>query len=102
MPDVEEGFPFGETVLVFKTAGKIFLLLSLDSTPMQYNLKCDPDRAIELREQYPESILPGYHMNKKHWNTIIPGNGLPVALQKEMIRNSYELVKPKSKRNSKG
>jgi len=102
LPDVEEGFPFGETVLVFKTAGKIFLLLSLDSTPMQYNLKCDPDRAIELREQYPESILPGYHMNKKHWNTIIPGNGLPVALQKEMIRNSYELVKPKSKRNSKG
>lgn len=102
MPDVEEGFPFGETVLVFKTAGKIFLLLSLDSSPMQYNLKCDPDRAIELREQYPESILPGYHMNKKHWNTIIPGNGLPVALQKEMIRNSYELVKPKSKRNSKG
>jgi len=101
-PEVEEGLPFGETVLVFKTGGKIFLLLSLDSTPMQYNLKCDPDRAIELREQYPESILPGYHMNKKHWNTVIPGNAVPVSLQKEMIRDSYELVRPKQKHNSKG
>ncbi len=68
--DVEETLPFGPETLVFKVSGKIFLLLSLDSHPLQFNVKCDPDEAIEWREQYPENVLPGYHMNKKHWNTV--------------------------------
>ena len=68
---VTEGFPFGEDTLVFKVNAKIFALVSLTSSPLQFNVKCDPATAIELRDEYPESVLPGYHMNKKHWNTVI-------------------------------
>jgi predicted DNA-binding protein (MmcQ/YjbR family) len=96
----EEGFPFGETTLVFKVAGKIFLLMSLDAVPHRFNVKCDPDKAIELRENY-ESILPGYHMNKKHWNTVIVDGALPAALIKLMIDDSYDLVKPKVKKTER-
>lgn len=91
---VEEGFPFGETVLVFKVKGKIFLLLPLDEEVVQFNVKCDPDRAIELREQY-EVVQPGYHMNKKHWNTVIVDGTLTTKQLKEMIDHSYELVSKK-------
>jgi predicted DNA-binding protein (MmcQ/YjbR family) len=70
-PNAEESFPFGEDTLVFKVNNKIFLLTGLDSHPLQFNVKCHPDKAIELREEFPENVLPGYHMNKKHWNTII-------------------------------
>ncbi len=70
-PSVTEGFPFGEDTLVFKVNKKIFLLAGLDSSPLQFNVKCEPEKAIQLREDHPESVLPGYHMNKKHWNTII-------------------------------
>ena len=95
--NVEEGFPFGEQTLVFKVNGKIFLLLSLTSQPLQFNAKCDPERAIELREQY-ECIIPGYHMNKKHWNTVIVDNTLTAKQLKELITHYYELVnKPKKK-----
>lgn len=94
---VEEGFPFGEEVLVFKVKGKIFLLLNLYSQPLQFNVKCDPDRAIDLREQY-ESIIPGYHMNKKHWNTIIADRSLSSTLLKELIDHSYDLVSGKTKK----
>jgi predicted DNA-binding protein (MmcQ/YjbR family) len=93
----EESFPFGNETLVFKVGGKIFLLLSLDAVPSQFNVKCDPDRAIELREQY-ESIVPGYHMNKKHWNTVILDGTLSGALIKTMIDASFDLVKPTVKR----
>lgn len=96
--DVEEGFPFGNETLVFKIAGKIFLLVSLDSQPVQFNVKCDPDHAVELREEYPDSVLPGYHMNKKHWNTVIVDGRLSNRLLLEMIKDSYELVKPKMKK----
>lgn len=89
--DVTEGFPFGEDTLVFKVAGKLFLLMGLDSEPLQMNLKCNPDKAIELREEY-ASIIPGYHMNKKHWNSIILDGTIPAKLVKEMIDWSYELV----------
>ena len=96
--DVSESFPFGEGTLVFKTGTKIFLLLSLDNAPVTFNVKCDPDKAVELREEYPENILPGYHMNKKHWNTVIP-EGLKKAILREMIDDSYALVaKVKTKR----
>jgi len=95
-PEVEEGFPFGEETLVFKTAGKIFLLVGLNHEPLQFNAKCDPERAIELREQY-ESIIPGYHMNKRHWNSVIVDKRLPDKLLKELIDHSYTLVRPKRK-----
>ncbi|WP_118951195.1 MmcQ/YjbR family DNA-binding protein [Taibaiella helva] len=95
--DAEEGFPFGEGALVFKVAGKMFLLLSLDAMPVSFNAKCDPDRALELREEH-ESIIPGYHMNKKHWNTVIVDGSLGDKLIKELIDHSYDLVKPKTKK----
>jgi predicted DNA-binding protein (MmcQ/YjbR family) len=88
---VTEDFPFDEETLVFKVAGKIFLLASLESVPLQINLKCDPEKAIELREEY-ESVQPGYHMNKKHWNTIIFDGTVPVKKILEWIDNSYNLV----------
>src|ERR1700761_5388986 len=94
----EEGFPFGEETLVFKVNGKIFLLVSLYSQPLQFNAKCDPERAVELREEY-DSIIPGYHMNKKHWNTVIVDNTLTNKQLKELIDHSYSLVlKPKKKK----
>lgn len=96
-PDVEETLPFGPDVLVFKVSGKIFLLIPLDSHPLQFNAKCDPERALELRESYP-SILPGYHMNKTHWNTIILDGTVPITLARELIDHSYELVRPKARR----
>jgi predicted DNA-binding protein (MmcQ/YjbR family) len=89
---VTEGFPFGEDTLVFKVKEKIFLLASLDSSPLQFNLKCDPGKAIELREEYPENILPGYHMNKKHWNTVIIDGSIPKKLVLQMIDDSYKLA----------
>jgi predicted DNA-binding protein (MmcQ/YjbR family) len=91
-PSVTEGFPFGEDTLVFKVKGKIFLLAALDESPLQFNVKCDPEKAIQLREDHPGSVLPGYHMNKKHWNTVIVDGRLSAKQLKEMIDNSYGLV----------
>jgi len=85
-----ESTPFGEDTLVYKVYGKIFMLLSLD-TPLQINLKCDPELAIELREKY-ESITPGYHMNKTHWNTIIIDGTVPVREILKLIDHSYYLI----------
>ena len=93
--DVEEGFPFGESTLVFKTTGKIFLLVSLDTTPVQFNVKCDPEKAIELRDTY-DAVQPGYHMNKKHWNTIIVDGTLSQSQLKNFIKDSYNLISKKS------
>jgi predicted DNA-binding protein (MmcQ/YjbR family) len=97
-PSVTEGFPFGEDTLVFKVSGKIFLLAALDESPLRFNVKCDPEKAIQLREDYPESVLPGYHMNKKHWNTIIVDGRLSAKQLKEMIDDSYALVSPKKRK----
>ena len=91
LPDVEEGFPFGPETLVFKSGGKIFLLMSLDAQPLQFNVKCDPELAIELRDQY-DCIRPGYHMNKRHWNTIVVDNTLTAKQIKEQVKHSYELI----------
>ncbi|MDQ2719791.1 MAG: MmcQ/YjbR family DNA-binding protein [Bacteroidota bacterium] len=91
LKDVTEGFPFGEETLVFKTNNKIFLLVSLSSQPLQFNVKCDPEYAIQLREQY-SSILPGYHMNKKHWNTIFVDGSLSSLQLKHFIQESYFLI----------
>ena len=87
---VEQDFPFGEEVLVFKVGGKIFLLVSLDSYD-GFNVKCDPEYALPLRETY-SVIQPGYHMNKKHWNTINIHADVTIPLMQELIRHSYELV----------
>lgn len=88
---VTEEFPFDEETLVFKVAGKIFLLVSLDSIPLQFNVKCDPEVATDLRERY-ESVEPGYHMNKKHWNTVIIDGSVPDKIILEWINDSYSLV----------
>ena len=96
-PSVTEGFPFGDSTIVFKVNGKVFLLVSLDSDPLQFNVKCDPEKAIELREDHPGSVLPGYHMNKKHWNTIIVDGVLSKKQILEMVDSSYELVNKKGK-----
>jgi predicted DNA-binding protein (MmcQ/YjbR family) len=89
-PGVEEGFPFGESVLVFKVAGKIFLLADL-AEGNSFNVKCDPDLAVELRERH-EEVTPGYHMNKRHWNTVRIDGGLKTREIREMIDHSYEIV----------
>lgn len=89
---VTEETPFGEDTLVYKVMGKMYALTGLNSDPFRFNLKCDPDRALELRDEY-EDIIPGYHMSKKHWNTVIAGNNqVPEKLQRELIDHSYELV----------
>ena len=89
-PGVTEGFPFDEETLVFKVGGKMFALADIDLF-VSMNLKCDPEKAIQLREQYPE-ILPGYHMNKQHWNTVMVDGNLPDKLLYELIDHSYDLV----------
>ena len=90
----EETFPFGPDTLVYKVGGKAFLLMGIDSEDLQFNVKCDPEMALELRECYP-CVIPGYHMNKKHWNTIIVDGSVPVSQLKEWIDNSYKLVMKK-------
>lgn len=86
-----EGFPFGEEVLVFKVMGRMFALLDLVGLPTSINLKCDPERAVELRERY-EAVQPGYHMNKRMWNTVYCDGTIPDAEIREMIDHSYALV----------
>lgn len=88
---VTEEFPFGNETLVYKVMGKIFLLTGLASESFTFNVKSDPDKAVELREQY-DAVQPGYHMNKKHWNTIHVDGRLSNQLLKEMIDDSYTLV----------
>jgi predicted DNA-binding protein (MmcQ/YjbR family) len=94
-PGTEETLPFGPDTLVYKVNGKMFLLAGLDNDPLQFNVKCNPDTAVELREQYPDTVLPGYHMNKKHWNTIVVDGVLTVKQLKQLIDDSYLLVKKK-------
>ena len=90
----EETLPFGPDTLVYKVGGKAFLLMGIDSEDLQFNVKCDPEMVPELRECYP-CVIPGYHMNKKHWNTIIVDGSVPVSQLKEWIDNSYKLVMKK-------
>ena len=90
---VTEGLPFGPDNLVLKLMGKIFSIASLDEVPLRVNLKCDPERAISLREEHPENILPGYHMNKAHWNTLVLDGSLQKTLIFELIDHSYDLIR---------
>ena len=86
-----ENTPFGPDVLVFKVGGKMFALAALDEMPTTVNLKCDPDLALELRDRY-EQVTPGYHMNKKHWNTVGIEGGIPDPEVRKMVDDSYDLV----------
>lgn len=89
-PGAEESFPFGTETLVFKVGGKIFMLMGLDKQPLFINLKADPDNSESLRERYPQ-VVPAWHMNKTHWNSVFP-EGLKPSLIKELIDNSYQLI----------
>ncbi len=93
-PDAEETQPFGPDNLVYKVNNKMFLLTSFDNIPLQFNVKCDPELALELREQY-AAVIPGYHMNKKHWNTVIIDGSISNKELQKMIDHSYELVRGK-------
>lgn len=99
-PGASEDFPFDQTTLVFKVGGKMFALLGIHRQPLRINLKCDPLQAELLRERYP-AVLPGYHMNKRHWNTLLLDGSIPTAEIRAMIDASYTLVVkglPRSKR----
>jgi predicted DNA-binding protein (MmcQ/YjbR family) len=95
-PGVEETLPFGPDTLVFKVNNKVFLLTGLDEAELRFNVKCDPDKALELREEF-SCVLPGYHMNKKHWNTVVVDGSVSTKQLKEWIDHSYELVVGKKK-----
>lgn len=100
-PGAEETTPFGPDALVYKVGGKMFALADPSNFPPRINLKCDPDRSVELREEY-SGIIPGYHMNKRHWNTLILDGSIPSPRVAELIDHSYDLVVaslPKSRRN---
>lgn len=86
-----EDLPFGPDVLAFKVAGKLFALANLEWVPPAVNLKCDPERAVSLRERH-EDVRPGYHMNKRHWNTVGLQGDVPNPLLRELIDHSYDLV----------
>ncbi len=90
-PGSEETFPFGSRTSVFKVAGKMFALSRLAQRPLQISLKCEPALALQLREAHRE-VLPGYHLNKRHWNTVVVDGSLPERIIKDMIEDSYDLV----------
>src|SRR2546430_2234057 len=98
-PKATEGTPFGPDTLVFKVGGKIFAIDSLDDVPARANFKCEPERALEMPERY-EQVRPGYHMNKKHWNTVEIESAVPDAELKKMVDHSYELVAKKLSRRA--
>ncbi|MGW1889034.1 MmcQ/YjbR family DNA-binding protein [Streptomyces sp. NPDC002004] len=86
-----EDFPFGPETSVFKVCGKMFALTGLDGRPLTVNLKCDPEDAVRLRGEHPGVIVPGWHMNKRHWNTVTVGR-LPDRAVRELVEDSYDLV----------
>jgi predicted DNA-binding protein (MmcQ/YjbR family) len=98
LPNVEECFPFDDVTPVYKTEGKMFLLASLTDVPLRINVKCEPDLAIDLRGQFPDHVLPGYHMSKAHWNTLVCDGRLTRTFITEQIARSYGLVGKKRKK----
>lgn len=87
-----EEFPFNPETSVFKVLGKLFALTDLEARPLKVNLKCDPDDAIRLRAEHPDLIVPGWHMNKRHWNTVTVDGTLSDSLVRELVEDSYDLV----------
>ena len=90
-PGAEETFPFGPETSVFKVAGKMFALSALRATPLSVSLKCEPALAVDLRAAHP-AIRPGYHLNKRHWNTVTLDGSLEDALVRDLVEDSYDLV----------
>ena len=90
-PGAVEDFPFGPQTSVFKVAGKMFAISALQRTPLEVSVKCEPELAVALRDSYP-AIRPGYHLNKRHWNTITLDGSLSDQLVRDMIEDSYDLV----------
>jgi len=91
LPGASEEFPFGDEVSVFKVGGKIFAACGLDEEPLRLSIKCDPDLAVQLRANHP-AIVPGYHLNKRHWNTVTLDGSLPDQSVTDMLADSYDLV----------
>jgi predicted DNA-binding protein (MmcQ/YjbR family) len=96
LPQAIEAFPFGEETSVFKTSGndKLFAVCALDSEPLAVTLKCDPEESLALRQEFAQ-ITPGYHMNKKHWITVVLDSGIPDELVEQLVRGSHALVRPR-------
>ena len=90
-PGAVEEFPFGPDHSVFKVAGKMFAISALGRTPLEVALKCEPELAVQLRGSY-AAVRPGYHLNKRHWNTVTLGEDVPDQLVRDMIEDSYDLV----------
>ncbi len=102
MPGSEETFPFSEGLSVFKVAGKVFALTRLEAEPLSVSLRCEPDLAVQLRAQH-AAIAPGWHLNKRHWNTVTLDGSLPDGMIRELIEDSYDLVVeslPRAKRQA--
>ena len=91
MPNAVREYPFGEAIAVYKVGGKMFALVTEGKMPVQLSLKCDPELAIVLREKY-ETVMPGYHLNKKHWNTLLLSGQLEWPEVQDLIKHSYQLV----------
>ncbi|PWI12000.1 DNA-binding protein [Streptomyces sp. NWU339] len=87
-----EDFPFNPETSVFKVLGKVFALTALDERPLTVSLKCDPEDAVRLRAEHPGLIVPGWHLNKRHWNTVTVDADLPDGLARELVEDSYDLV----------
>ncbi len=91
-PGATEDLPFGDEALAIRVGGKMFALIKIGKGPPRVNLKCDPALALHLRRKYPAAVIPGFHMNKRHWNTVIPNGTVPDEEIFRMIDHSYEMV----------
>jgi predicted DNA-binding protein (MmcQ/YjbR family) len=91
-PGAYEDFPFGPETSVFKVEKKLFAISALNAFPLKVSLKCEPELAEELRSSYPDAVTPGYHLNKRHWNTVLCDGPLPDAMVRDMVEDSYDLI----------
>jgi predicted DNA-binding protein (MmcQ/YjbR family) len=100
-PGVTEEMPFGPVTTVFKVSGKVFALSALERAPLELSLKCEPPLAEQLRRDHPDAIRPGYHLNKRHWNTVVCDGSLPDQMILDMLEDSYDLVVEKLPRKTR-
>jgi predicted DNA-binding protein (MmcQ/YjbR family) len=91
-PGAYEDFPFGPGHSVFKVEGKLFAISDLQASPLKVSVKCEPELAEQLRGSYPDAVAPGYHLNKRHWNTVLCDGPLPDEMLRDMVEDSYDLI----------
>jgi predicted DNA-binding protein (MmcQ/YjbR family) len=91
-PGAHEDFPFGPKASVFKVEKKMFAISLLSDSPLKVSLKCEPELAEELRSSYPDAVAPGYHLNKRHWNTVLCDGTLSDTMVRDMVEDSYDLI----------